>query len=493
MSQRLLSDPENTIVSITNTLDYFHLKYVVAEVPKTAISELPNIFIAQVSDNKNSNLIIVERLNEKLKIRTNYSKNTIVDYDTFIENWTGFILVIEENKKQKITSNISNGFRNNAFLIVSLVLGLLFVYFSTFSLSKSLYFILSFIGVFISVLIFKGKINSNNQDSRFCSIITNSSCKSVLNSSASKIFGLELVDACIVYFIFTTLIFVYNPNTSILLLSGLASIPVIIYSIYQQYFKIKSWCPLCLIVSLILTLHLLIVLSNDFSFSFNEIDIIFSLFTFVIIINIWSYFKPYAFLIEKVDSLSLENLKFRRNHYLFLPYFNQLKEISMSDNILGRISIGSNNPILRLTLILNPECKYCFEAHKMVMNIVKQNRGKLMVDFRFFMSFTNNQKQELKICERLLEIYDKNGRDAFMIAYNEQYQIIKDKWLLKWGVCLNKKYRQQLKNHETWCSANNIESTPRFLINQKLIPENYRINDIEHLIESIMISQKKRN
>ena len=54
---RLFSDPNSMVVSITNTLDFFGIKNIVATVPKTSFKELPQRFIAQVNRNNQFNLI----------------------------------------------------------------------------------------------------------------------------------------------------------------------------------------------------------------------------------------------------------------------------------------------------------------------------------------------------------------------------------------------------------------------------------------------------
>ncbi len=53
----LYSDPSKGVVSIINTLDFFEVKNVVANVPKETLNELPKSFIAQIKEGNQLNLV----------------------------------------------------------------------------------------------------------------------------------------------------------------------------------------------------------------------------------------------------------------------------------------------------------------------------------------------------------------------------------------------------------------------------------------------------
>lgn len=105
------------------------------------------------------------------------------------------------------------------------------------------------------------------------------------------------------------------------------SLFVVAYSIYQQYFKIKQWCPLCLGTAVILVLQFIVAFSvyKMAVFNYNDILLFGSVLGFVTIG--WLSIKPLLPLEQKNFTLKVENLSFRRNHKLFVPYYNSLNQI----------------------------------------------------------------------------------------------------------------------------------------------------------------------
>lgn len=257
--ERLLSDPNNIVTSITNTLDYFEIKNIVAEVPKESLNSLPNTFIAQFSKNNQFTFVLVNKEKNKLNIIVDEKNTVLISNEEFLENWTGLIIAIEKNEKTKKNVNQKEKILKTVLIIFAL-LAILHISIITKSVLQTGYFTLSIIGFVISFLIVKEKLNLNSVPSKFCTLTKNSNCETVLNSKESKIFDfIDLSDSSIVYFSFIVLTFIYNPNGALFQIVSLLSLPIIIYSIFYQKFKIKKWCPLCLGIAFILTLQFAIV------------------------------------------------------------------------------------------------------------------------------------------------------------------------------------------------------------------------------------------
>jgi uncharacterized membrane protein len=495
LALRVLSDPDNTVLGITNTLDFFNIQHIAAKVPRTALDRLPNQFIGQVHKGTVYKIVLVTKLSQnKIFLEINDSKSVVLFIEEFLKDWTGFIIAIEENKIRD-KENFLKIHSKKILLLFCVFLSTGYIFRKTQSLMASSYFLLSVIGVLLAYFIYAEKLGLNNAVSRFCKVGKNSSCQGVLNSRSSKILnGLDLSDAVAIYFIFTTVGFLVYPTTSVLFMVSYLALLAVPYSIYQQKAVIKQWCPLCLGVSAVLVLQFLALLTVSKSLEFQLdhfyiLSIILGLTAFV-----WLTIKPLFQLPKKVHSLSVENLSFRRNYKLFLPYFYEQAQINTESENIPSISLGAKQPKLELIIITNPLCRSCIRAHKVLMGILEDYKEVIRLNIRFLVSSQNIKDTRLVISSRLLQLYFEEDAEVFEGALMDWYQNLNlKKWIARWGKSDDAKYEKIINQQLNWCLKNNINHTPAVLINNRLFPMDYHTEDIVHFIEPILNQPREIN
>ncbi len=221
IKERLLSDPNNAVITITNTLDFFGIKNIVATVPKTAINELPQSFIAQVSNNGNFYLVLAcKEQDGKIKIYMDNAKSFITTTEEFLLDWTGLIIAVEKNEKPILQKNI-NEILLKTTIIISTISLLVYFLIYTNSVFSILYLSLSLAGLTISGYIIKEKFGFNSTTSRFCSLTKNTDCLAVLNSKEAKLLNLfDLSEISVIYFLFLSISFFINPKSIFFLMSS---------------------------------------------------------------------------------------------------------------------------------------------------------------------------------------------------------------------------------------------------------------------------------
>lgn len=488
MLQRFLSDSSNLVLSFTNTLDYFNKEYIAANVPKTALRQLPKSFIAQVSNGKTEHIVLVSKVsNNKIKIQLSETKSFIITENQFISDWTGFIIALEENKAIGKTTLSKEDITFRTLILSALIL-LSYVLLVTKEVFLSTYFALSLIGLGLSYLIIREKIGQQTFASKYCKISITTNCKNVLNSKKAKVFkDLDLSDIVVIYFTFICFAFLLQPKSILFFMTSLVSLPIIIYSLYEQYFSIKKWCPLCLGIASILVLQFFTLLPLYGTTVFRYSNIL--LFSSVLSITIlcWLFIKPLLVLEQKSNTLEIENLSFRRNHKLFLPYYNSLNQIDTECDNIPQITLGAKNPKIKLTIITNPLCNSCVDAHKTYIEVLKKHEDSVQLNFRFLVPNKDRTDSKTIVSERLLQLYFENDTEVFVEAFNDWYAVTNIKeWTKKWRKCEEIKYSKILSQQVYWCLKQGIDSTPTVLINNRLFPENYSYKDIEHFIDPIL-------
>ncbi len=491
---RLLSDPDEGIAPISNTLDFFGINNITVTVPKTSFDQLPSCFIAQVLQEEQEDLVLVRKKpNDEVEIVQDENNSRRIPQEEFLLEWTGLIIAIEKNP------DATNQWLDKLnYIKLGLVIGavLLIVYIAclTSSIPKTLYIICSIIGLGISHLILKEKFGGSEAPSRFCTFSKDTDCSSVLNSKEAKLFSFaDMSDVSVMYFSFLLLSFSIVSNSVLYFALASFSLPVIIYSFYLQYFKIKKWCPLCLsIASILLFQFILLWLSID-GLTFNVLDIlIFPLVSAVVILS-WYRIKQLLQIEKNNTTLVIDNLRFRRNRELFLPYYHTSRKIETKINSISDICLGAPDSIVTLLMITNPLCKACFDAHSSLMKLFEKYEDKIQIRFRFFVPSDDRNDPRTLVAERLLELY-LYEKDSFREAFQHWYsKVTINEWLHKWGVCKTDKINAILSDHRLWCEQNHLKYTPAILINEKLFPRYYLTEDIENFLDPIISMEERRS
>lgn len=241
---------------------------------------------------------------------------------------------------------------------------------------------------------------------------------------------------------------------------------------------------MCIGVSIILILQSIVLVLRPVQFSIDLVEIICSLVVVLVATGSWILIKPYFYHQRKNQELMIENLRFRRDYRLFIPYFYTLPVLNLAYDSLNAISIGTSGADLHLTVITNPQCKNCADAHKLIHEIYKKYRNNIYIDFRFLVPYNMNNIDYL-VSQRLMEINEAALEKEFLEAYNHWFETQTELWFHTWGYPKDDAKGQELKSHTKWCLDNDIASTPRMILNGRLIPDVYHYKDIEIFIEAI--------
>lgn len=485
-----LSDSEEGILPITNTLDHFGINFITVSAPKSIFYDLPNNFITRLSTDKSSTLSLIEKVqNDKVSIFIDAKKSFIVPTSEFLEQWTGLVIAVEKNEGKSLSSDkIVSTLFISAFLVISLF----YLHLQEIKMVKTLHFSLTLVGIFLSIMALKEKYNSQFFNSKFCNVSEFTNCQDVLNSSSNKILKyLDLTDVSIIYFLFVSIFTLYSPENNVVDLLSLASPPIIIYSLYYQYFILRKLCTICICISAVLSIQFILSFTSvKFRYP-NTFEI---LITFILILSLlytWRYIKYLLSKYNQSAGTEIENLYFRRNTQLFLSYYESLPEVKDID-LLKSIRFGTTKPKLHLSIITNPLCNECEKAHHLYTKLIKEYPEDLQVQILFLVP---NNKNNLRwiIAEKLLEIFYEKGSEVCLEALSDWYEKRNfEFWQKKWPVAYKYETGNMINLQIRFLVNNGFDSTPNVLINKKKFPKHYRMEDIENFIKPIINNQAYR-
>jgi uncharacterized membrane protein len=489
LGTRVFSDPGNNLLAISNTLDFFDIKHIVATVPKTALAELPDCFIAILSHGNHTSLALVRIKVDRVDLTLNSGKEFSMSRLDFLNDWTGVVVVIEKNKASWHIRNKALIFNISSFALIA-SLAIIHIALSTQSLLITIYFALSLAGLVASLMIFIKKNQDHTSFDTFCNISENTDCDTVLNSEASKVFkAVDLSDLSIIYFTFLSLSFLIDPASQLFFGLSFISLAIVPYSLYSQYVVVKKWCPLCLIVASVLVS--LFVIQFHLNAGLLGIQISESLIpaSFFLLASAIGWYKVKDLLTARKNLTQLEtkNLAFRRNHDMFLAYHQSLPSLPKGLDKIEKIIFGSHKAAIVITAITNPLCKACLQTYEVHNRLLEHYKGKVRIDYLFLMPFQDKNDPKILISERLLELYFESAKPVFEEAWQDWHQMANtEKWLRKWARCSSDDYASMLRGQISWCIRNNISSTPTTVLNGKIFPASYRPEDLEHLVGAVI-------
>lgn len=481
--------------AITGVLDHFNIDNVAADIPvnRNTLIQLSDCFIAQIENDKGKELVTV--LKKKLDYIIFYpsNKKEKISESDFLEKFTGIIVAVEKPNVEQNHSSFS--YLNTLFLVAFSLSTIGVISISEVTIFKSLFFVISVFGVFVSVSIYKQELGmSSVMGNAFCSSTNEKKdCNAVLSSKGATVFKkFKLSDFSLIYFLSITLItflsIIKNTSFDTLYLLSFITLPVTLYSIYYQFKVLKKWCFLCLnIVGALWLQTFLAFLNWEVVMLLSYENSLITAFSFVMIFFVWNLLKPKLKEFRENQKTKLEHFKFKRNFKLFSSLLNSSRKLKTELKEVTEIVFGNQNSPLEIVIISNPFCGHCRPVHKMIENILEKYNSEVKVIVRFNISTVNKEGEVVKITSKLLELFEKEGERSCLKAMNQIYKgELVANWLQKWGDCNEQeKYIAVLEKENTWCKENAINFTPEILINGQSYPREYDRSDLTYFIEDL--------
>lgn len=480
--ENFLSHPNYpSLYAITDSLSLLGVDNIAAQVPKDQFFDLPPFFLSFL----NNEFVLVERKENEVHLVNEDFQKQIVKTETFLNDWGGVVLAVEENQNVDLVQFENNNWKYLLLIVLSFVI----YYFNnhlTVSVVSFLGFALSIIGFVIGLLIVEEKFGNidNPIVSKLCSFSEHTSCASVVKYS-SNIFPkwIDFSDLPIIFF-GTAISAQLLHQEAIYLVSLLSviSLPIVGYSIWLQKTKVKKWCALCLSVSGIILLLSSIQLLTPKDYIFKN-----QLYFFVIglvVLGVWFIVRHFLSNATELKKENMDLKKFKRNFALLKTLLKPVAKYEQLD-LMNGILIGEKDATINLTLLLSPSCSHCHTAFKEALDLYKQFNQKIGIKIVFNVNPKNIINTYLEVVFTLLHI-NANQNENVLKALSDWHldRMPMENWLLKWNHATDdfEVEHQQLLQQYEWCQNNNFNYTPVRLINGSLYPSEYAIQDLQYFI-----------
>ena len=475
------------------------------------LSKLPVPFIAQIKEAKTGEqmfAMVIKVGDDKLNwYNPKNKKSETIEYSAFAEIFTGYVQLAEvddhageknyeqKHKKEQTRHLITNSL---ALSIPLLTIAIAAISAWRVGLSESVFpivfTVLTLIGVIVGALLLLYEVDQYNPTlQNVCHAGKKTNCDAILNSNASKIFGISWAALGFTYFagILFSLLGSGIVSPSFLFIASWLNVivlPYIIYSIYYQWRIAKQWCTMCLTVQVVLFLQFITALVGRFHtlLPITEVELTI-LFTeaicfiipfFAVLLLVPALEKAKE---SKQNKIDLQRLK--HNSQIFDALLAKQKQITVSTDGLG-IMLGNPDAKYKLTKVCNPYCGPCGSAHPIIGELMHNNPA-LQLQVIFTASpeegDTRNKpvKHLLAIAEKRDALLTEQALDNWYLAETKDYDVFAAKYPMNGQL---KFQTEKVKAMYDWCNEVDIQFTPTFFINGHQLPEMYSLADLQYFL-----------
>lgn len=499
-----------SLLTISDVIKSYGIENVAVRLNIDALNQLPIPFIAQIKGQKVSHNLfaVISKVDvDNIEIYNPENNRTeLISNEKFAKIYKGTVLGLDIQqqtgerdydriKRQENQTNILN------FIIIFLIptatiIACVFTFLNKHdqAVMPIIFTLITLSGCIVGILLLWHQIDEYHPVvKQICQAKKKVNCSAILNSDASKIFGLSWSNIGSIYFIGTLLSLLVGgitnmPNLFILSWINIIALPYIIYSISYQWLIAKQWCMLCLAVQGILFLQFV----TAYMGKFIKLDF-FALISYqdciTIAVSFSTIFTVLVILVPTLEkakdsrykTISLERLK--HNRQIFESLLVKQKSIQYPTEGLG-ITIGNSDAKYKLIKVCNPYCEPCAKAYIVVEELLKNNED-LQIQILFTATGEENDiktppvKHLLAIAIKGNESLTKQALDDWFLVEKRDYKVFASKYA---NISLSDDLNDSMKLMKKWCNELQVSATPTFFVNGYQLPDIYTVTDLKHFL-----------
>ncbi|SDH95080.1 Thioredoxin [Chryseobacterium taeanense] len=465
-------------LAFSDTLNFMGVRNDAYELDKEYWGELPEEFIAIV-DNSFS---VVKKSGNQYSIYSDKTK--IINKEELYQKATDFVLLFEKDKAESKSFTSYKPFVYAIFAII-------FIYsLVTLTWYETVFNILSLAGVYISLEIFNQKFgNTSAVIGSICGDTAGNqsanSCNKIITQDKTSILGLKFSDFSLIYFTGITVLGLFLPATSLVVKGfSFASMIAIGYSLYIQGFVEKTFCRVCLLIISVLLAQLFISTFLFGNIYFDTGIALLSILLWVVLFSSVLYLNTTLEAKESLQKSNAKNLRFKRNYDLFKRELLETEKLNFSDN--ETFFVGNKEAKIHLSIISNPYCGFCKDAHKIMENLLEKYPDEISVQIRFNYSPDKQNEKFTNLISDFMYTYKHKTQQEFLKLIEFWFENKdENKIRQKTGATSSDEDLTPLIEMSAENRNAGLNFTPIILINGYQFPDKYDREDIYYFIDEL--------
>lgn len=446
-------------------------------------------FVAHIGNS----FVAVENVSDNYVTYHWYNKKLKVSLSDFLSMWTRIVLVVETNinsiepeyrqhKMEEWNNHISK------YLLLSfgiILLGMGFCQSCIYqNLGLVLLFIINLLGTYVGYLLVQKQINIHSHVSdKICSLFAQADCNDVLNSSAAKLMGIiGWSEIGLSYFWSNICILLFVPNLLVYsVFINILVLPYSFWSIWYQKYRAKTWCPMCIIVQILLWALFIVNLWGDFVRlpTFSILSILSTALIYGMPLLLIIHLLPYQTIKLQLTNVTQQFNSLKMNEKVFVGLLRE--QIKYEVDEVSTIEFGSSNAMNTITVFSNPHCEPCARIHKKIEKLLEDTNNNFRVQY-ILSSFDSILDCSCEFFIFINEIYTKKERDKIYSEWFENGKYNKESIFKKYSFDVNgKMMSDEYGRHLEWKKKTKLRVTPTVMFNGYELPTIY-FHELDKLV-----------
>lgn len=481
-----------SLLAVSDTLHFFSIDNGALSVEFSEIDLLPDQFIAILRERHSlGQSYLIERKGH-LYFYNSGNKSVEISKTELEKRWHGIVLLVERS-----TLAGDEGSKDRRlFLDVLLVLPLvLCVSVAEADWLSKLFVLLPLVGLLFSIATQKDLFGAAGKlINDFCNMTSSTSCASVIGSEKWKLFRVvNFSDLSMIFFgtqFIGYLFFLFSdslPQFFMIQKILLAcSMPAIMLSLYFQKFVEKKWCPICLAISMVIIAELVyleqLVLASNLVISNALVLVMLG----ALVSWIWIGYRKKLEQLKELKDFQLRANRFSRNYEIFK---NILLSGPRTELGSSPIVLGNKEGETEISIITNPFCGYCKQAHEVIHDILYRHGTKLRIRILINADMDTLEEDQKFLYRHLMSTYVENGAEAFLELLGSWFSEPNvGEWVRRYHVPIQgtEAIDAYYKVQHQWCIANDSFQTPLIFVNGYRYPKFYDRDNLKYFISDLI-------
>jgi protein-disulfide isomerase/uncharacterized membrane protein len=491
------------LVSVSDALDSFGVDNYVAQFDDDELSDIAFPYLTYLEQPSGSSFVLLRNQAELAEARTRPNSK-----------WTGIIVQANGMRVPPSLEQLTQYQQERKLArLTRLVLGSIVLLLAQPAWELPNWFaagsyLVALTGLVISVLLMSKELGvAPKLVDDFCGSGPKAGCDEVLASDPVRLFGFfTLTDAALTYFLWqvgVVALVALAPGASqglyaVSSLVTLLGIPVVGFSLYQQYWVVKAWCRLCLLLDAVLLLQagLSLSLSSAGKLELGAITLPellnagLGLLACGGLLCLLKHFAKRGSELQQSESL----LQRDKNSVSLLASLLTQQPRADTTKFDQELMIGSADAPLEIIMVSNPYCAPCKKGHEQITQLVALYPDKLRARFRLVRSGVDNGRfpttNHYLVEHWLTHIHglpDESARTSQLL--HEWYEHMNlERFAATHPADFSGDYRlstELIEQHYRWKVENNIVQTPTYFLNGYLLPANYQLSQLKLMLPGL--------
>ncbi len=487
------------LFAISDVLNNWKIPNAAFRLDAGALQKIPLPCLAHLNRPYGEFTVIHQVHDNQIEISNGRSGKKWLSRDDFKEVFSGNVLVLQKaddsGEEQYDKKRKAEIYKKTRYTLVGLaVLSIIVIaiinhgsFLNTLSWQSIVLVLLKTAGLFTCILLLIHSIDANNPLIQRLCTGKQKDCNAILSSKGAKLTSfLSWSEMGFFYFSGTWLLLLFNNNLSATLnWIAILNLPCLVYSVYSIYYQwrvVRHWCTFCLITQGLFWLEFFALAYNWSSFNLASPVITPDVFlSLVLPIVVWYFIRPLLKEQQRTQPIEQQLRNFKYNESLFQKALHSQDRIELPPTE-NTIILGSPEAENIVTIVSNPFCQPCNEAHKIFRKWTNEKNS-----FKVQILFVNPHKggiQKLHLITHFHQLYSENKELAELALhdwYAGKYRDV-DAIRRNYPVSNEFDFTQVLKEQNDWCERARVEGTPAIFLNGYKLPEPWHYQDIKYFL-----------